>query len=67
MKAWIFNSMVFAPRDLKKVLGAVRASYEIVGSPRDYRVRVVPDEGHEKGVLTICRKIFGKKEEIVRN
>ena len=60
MKGWIFESSVFAPRDLNKVLGALKVDYQILGDPRNYRVLVVPKKGHGKGVLEICRRVFGK-------
>ena len=70
MKSLTFSyAHVFAPKDLKKVLGAMRVSYEILGSPRNFqetRVRITTEKEHAKGVFTICRRLFGWEEEVVR-
>lgn len=57
---WVFHTGAFSPRDFRKIMVALPASWQQLGKKRDNNVLVTPNLKQEKAVYNICCRLFSE-------
>jgi hypothetical protein len=59
---WLFSFKHYAPRDFRRLMMGVRASYKPIGKPRESLALITPEVGHEDAVWHICTRLLTLQE-----